>query len=189
MNDTRPALHKIAKLFDDAAQPYAAENARLAALGRDAAQLDTPMPRAELAPGIWLDYQDGSGVVTTVGPAEDGEGLRIQLADRGSSPWYSLSYELPIEILRTARYLGHFVRSASRGPARFRLCLRYKLADGFRDSFCREVITLTGHEQEDLVFIRLDPDLLEHALAAEALFFFEGRGFDVTLKTVEVVHV
>lgn len=189
MEETRAVLSKIAEAFEAGAKPFATENARLAALGRDAAPVETPEPRHELAPGIWLDFQAGSGVATTVGPAETGEGLRLQLSDRGDSPWYSLSYDLPAEALQGARFLGHFLRCDSDGPARFRVCLRQMLDEGFRDVFARDLVVLTGGEQEDLVFIRLDPDLLERTRAAEVLFFFEGRSFDVTLRTIEALKV
>lgn len=189
MEETRTALTKIAKAFEAGAKPFAAENARLAALGRDVAPVETPAPLHELAPGVWLDFQAERGVVTTAGPAETGEGLRLQLFDRGDSPWYSLSYDLAPETLHDARYLGHFLCCDSDGPARFRVCLRHKLDEGFRDVFARDLVVLTGGEQEDLVFIRLDPDLIEQTRAAEVLFFFEGRSFDVTLRVIEAQKV
>ena len=189
MSETGTVLSKIAEAFEAGAKPFAAENARLAALGRDVTPVENPEARRTLAPGVWLDFQADSGVVTAVGPAEAGEGLRLRLEEVGDSPWYSLSYDLPVEPLRGARYLGHFLRCESAGPARFRICLRYKMNDGFRDVFARELVVLTGGEQEDLVFIRLDPGLLEQTRAAEVLFFFEGRSFDVTLRAIEALKV
>jgi|GEM_PF-3416533 len=189
MDATQTVLTKIAEAFEAGAKPFAGQNARLAALGRDVAPVETPEPRHELAPGIWLDFQPGSGVATTAGPAETGEGLRLQLSDRGDSPWYSLSYDLDPEALQGARFLGHFLRCDSDGPARFRVCLRHMLDEGFRDVFARDLVVLTGGEQEDLVFIRLDPELIAQTRTAEVLFFFEGRSFDVTLRAIEALKV
>ena len=189
MSETGTVLRKIAEAFEASAKPFAAETARLAALGRDVAPVETPEPRHELAPGIWLDFQAGNGVATTAAPAETGEGLRLLLSDRGDSPWYSLSYNLPVEALQDARFLGHFLRCDSDGPARFRVCLRHMLDEGFRDVFARDLVVLTRGEQEDLVFIRLDPELVAQTRAAEVLFFFEGRSFDVTLRAIEPLKI
>lgn len=189
MDEAQSVLCKIAEAFEAGAKPFAVENARLAALGRDVALVEAPAARHELAPGIWLDFRAESDVATSLAPAESGEGLRLRLQDRGASPWYSLSYELPVEPLREARYLGHFLRCDSAGPARFRVCLRHKLDEDFRDVFARDLVVLTGGEQEDLIFIRLDPELLAETRGAEVLFFFEGRSFDVTLRVVEALKI
>lgn len=195
MSDSETILSRIAEAFEAGAKPFALENTRLAAMARDVVAVDTPDPRHELAPGLWLDYQAGSGVQTWAGPVEpaaeeDREGgLRLHLRDIGTSPWYSLSYDLGIETLRDARYLGQYLRCDSDGPARFRPCLRLQLEGGFQDVFARDLVVLTGGTQEDLIFIRLDPELLARAIGAEVLFFFEGRSFDVTLRTIEAVKV
>lgn len=189
MEATQTVLYKIAEAFEAGAKPFGTENTRLAALGRDVAPVEQPVPRHLLAPGVWLDFRAESDVVTAAGPAEAGEGLRLQLETIGDSPWYSLSYDLPVEPLQGARFLGHFLCCDSTGPARFRVCLRHKLEDGFRDVFARDLVVLTGGAQEDLVFIRLDPELVERTHAAEVLFFFEGRSFDVTLQTIEILKV
>jgi len=189
MPETKTILHKIAEAFEQGAQPYARENARLASLCNDVEPVESPPPRHILVPGVWLDYQADAGVATTVEPAADGVGLRLQVTDMGTSTWYSLSYGLPVETLRTSRYLGQFLCCESQSHARFRVCLRYKMEDGFRDVFARDVVVLTGGMQEDLIFIRLDPALLPQTSAAEVLLFFEGRSFDVTLRTIEALRV
>lgn len=145
----------------------------------------SPEPRCELAPGLWLDYQPDSGVEVTAGLSEAEEGLRLQTATTGESPWFSVSYEVNVEELRQGRYLIQLLDCSSRGPARFRVCLRYLLAEGFKDTFTRDLVVLTGGRQEDLLFIRVDAELAAEAQGAEVLYFFEGQSFDVTLHGAE----
>ncbi len=189
MPESNTLLSKIAAAFERSAQPFFLENTRLAALPAEISQVRTPDPRYQLAPGVWLDYMVGADVETTVGPTETGDGLRVQLDDIGTSPWYSFSYAVSLEALRDIRYLGQFIKSSSSGPARFRMCLRLSLEDGHKDVFAREIVVLTGEEQEDLLFVRLDNKMVEMANEAEVLFFFEGNSFDVTLHCVEALSV
>ena len=189
MPESNTLISKIATAFEQSAEPFALENARLAALPAEISQVKTPDPRYQLAQGVWLDYMAGAGAKTTVGPTETGDGVRLQLDDIGTSPWYSFSYAVSLEALRDVGYLGQFIKSSSNGPARFRVCLRLSLEDGHRDIFAREIVVLTGEEQEDLLFVRLDDKMVEMAREAEVLFFFEGNSFDVTLHCVEALRV
>ncbi|MGC9371140.1 MAG: hypothetical protein ACP5DX_16515 [Paracoccaceae bacterium] len=182
-------LEKIAREFERAAEPFAFENARFAALPKDVKTAENPVPRHELAPGVWLDYEADRGVETIMGGNAAGEGIRMQVSNMGCSRWYTLSYDLPVAPLKEARYFGELLRASSEGVARFRMCLRYILPDGFQDRFAREVVVLTGGEQENLLFIKIDPELADRARSAEVLFFFEGRSFDVTLHSAEAVLV
>lgn len=189
MEETMTVLGKIAEALSHSSDPFEMENARLAALPQEMTRVESPAPRHALGPGIWLDYKADAGVVTVAEPAEDGDGLRLQLSDRGESPWYSFSYDIPAEPLRGARYFGQVLRCSSTGPARFRVCLRHILAEGFRDIFARDVVVLTGGAHEDLLVIRLDPDLAEQTVRAEVLLFFDGRSFDVTLHAAEALVI
>ncbi|MFY0312384.1 hypothetical protein ACFMBG_21085 [Leisingera sp. D0M16] len=168
---------------------FNAENARLAALPGAVEAVRTPEPRHALAPGIWMDYQPRAGVEVAAGPESGEAGLRLQLLRRGESPWFSLSYGLDMAVLRQCRYLGQLMVCSSRGPGRFRVCLRYHLDDGFRDVFARDLVVLTGARQEDLVFIRVDAELAAAAHGAEVLYFFEGCSFDVTLHSAEALLI
>lgn len=186
--ETGPAKNTGTMILGSA--PFEAENARLASFAETLQDVKSPEPRHELAPGIWLDYQPDAGVVVTAGPDPDQPGLRLRTEDAGTSPWFSFSYALPAAALREGRYLGQVIRSSSRGPARFRVCLRYFLEDGFRDSFSRDVVALTGGDmQEDLLFVPLDAELTAEARHADVLFFFEGRSFDATLHRAEAFLV
>lgn len=185
MEEAMTVLGKIAEALSHSSDPFEMENARLAALPHEMTRVESPTPRHALGPGIWLDYQADAGVETVAEPAEDGDGLRLHLSDRGESPWYSLSCDIPAAPLRGGRYFGQVLRCSSSGPVRFRVCLRYILADGFRDVFARNVVVLTGGPHEDLVVIKLDPDLADQATRAEVLLFFDGRSFDMTLHAAE----
>lgn len=200
MQETLGLLGKLAEGLERSADPFSQENARLAALPREVLPLHNPTPRLALAPGVWLDYQPEAGVETRVGAAEGVEaGVRFQVESIGSSKWYSFSYEIPAEALRSKRYLGQILRCSSEGPARFRLCLRYALPEGIRDVFARQVCVLTGFEksgasnenvmQDELVFVPIDASLAAQAQGAEVLLFFEGRSFDVTLHAIEAMVV
>ena len=189
MQESHTLLNKLVETLSQSSDPFKMQNARLSALPREIKEIRNPEPRCELTQGIWLDFQEGAGVETVVGPAEARDGVRLLLKERGDSAYYSFSYDIPPEPLREARYLGQLLRCSSAGPARFQVCLRYILADGFRDVFARDVVVLTGEAQEDLVFLRIDADLAQQAVGAEVLFFFDGRSFDVTLQAIEALLV
>lgn len=189
MAETRKALRKLASGLVRKRSPFGPENARLAALPRTVEETRTPRPRHALAPGIWLDYQPDAGVEVLAAPEAEGDGVRLQLQDIGASPWFSLSYGIDAGMLRQGRYLGQLLDCSSRGPGRFRVCLRYLLAEGFKDVFARDLVVLTGARQEDLVFIPVDAELAAQAQGAEVLYFFEGRSFDVTLHSAEALLI
>lgn len=180
-----PLLHKLASALEQAADPFAAENARLAALCNAVKKTTNPTTRYRLSDGVWLDYENDKGVQTSLTSVKDG--LHLALEARGDSRWYTLSYALNINSLRQGRYLGQLIKTSGPGNTRFRLCLRYIFPDGFRDAFARDIVVRTGGTQEDLITLKLDPDLLQQAKSAEMLFFFEGQSFDVTLNAVEAL--
>lgn len=182
-----PLLHKLAAALEKAADPFALENARLAALSSHVKKVQTPVTRYALSEGVWLDYQNDTGVQTNVSANKGG--LNLQLQDRGNSQWYSLSYALQIDALRQGRYLGQILKTSGSSSARFRICLRYIFTDGFRDVFARDMVIRLGGPQEDLITMSLDPDLLKQAQGAEVLFFFEGRTFDLTFNTIEALLI
>lgn len=185
MAQTKKMLRKIAGGLTRGRPATGAEDSLLGTPQQETGEVVSPEPRYEVAPGVWLDYQPNSGVDVTVRLSEAEEGLRLQTATTGESSWFSLSYGIDLEELRQGRYLTQLLDCSSRGPARFRFCLRYLLAEGFQDTFSRDLVVLTGARQEDLVFIRVDEKLAAEAQGAEVLYFFEGRSFDVTLHDVE----
>lgn len=191
MPKATPLMQKLAVAFERSFVPFGSVNEKLAELPAKMTRAQSPAPRHQLAQGIWVDYQADAGVDTTVEPTSGKDGLRLHLKDLGSSPWYSFSYTLPATALHDARYIGQYTKCSSTGPARFQVCLRYHLPDGiFRDVFARDVVMLTGGEQqEDLLFIRLNDKLKHEARGAELLLFFEGRSFDVTLHSTEALLV
>jgi len=146
-------------------------------------------PHHRLAPGVWLDFEPDKGAVVSVTAGDDGQGLRIRATDLADSHWFSLSYPVSRGNLKTARYLGFVLENTSQGLAAFRPCLRYHLTDGFKDYFARDMIVLSGTAQTDLTFVAVDQALLAQARSTEVLFFFEGRAFDVTLNSIENLHI
>ncbi|MQY44170.1 hypothetical protein GG681_16105 [Epibacterium sp. SM1969] len=186
--DVSPSLlHSLAAALEQAADPFAVENARLIALSDAVTATTTPTARHRLSDGIWLDYENDKGVQTRIAPVTDG--LQLTLDTRGESRWYTFSYALNIDSLRQGRYLGQLIKTSGPGNARFRICLRYIFPDGFRDVFARNIVVRTGGAQEDLITLQLDPDLLQQARSAEILFFFEGQSFDITLNAVEALLI
>lgn len=191
MPKATPLLQKLATAFERSFDPFGTVNEKLAEMPAKVSRAQNPAPRYQLAQDVWVDYQANAGVDTTIEPTANKDGIRLALKDLGTSPWYSFSYALPVTALHDARYIGQYVKSISKGPARFQICLRYHLPDGiFRDVFARDVVMLTGgQEQEDLLFIRLNDKLKHEAQGAELLLFFEGRSFDVTLLSTEALLV
>lgn len=189
MSETRTMLHKIAEAFEQSAQSFSHENKSLSGLFSTVEPIQTPTPHQNLVPGVWLDFEGDKGTVLSVGPGAEGKGLRISMEEIGDSRWVSFSYKLSGEALRDARYFGILMETSSEGFASFRPCLRYLSADGLNDRFARETVVLSGADQEDLVFIRLDQDLLRLARQIEVHFFFEGRNFDVTLNSIENLSI
>lgn len=101
----------------------------------------SPQPRYEVGPGLWVDYQPESGVETRL--TRSPQALRIETRSVGDSPWFSLSYDIDLMALREARFMAQIVVSSCATMARIRSCLRYHLAEGFTDSFARDLIVLT----------------------------------------------
>ncbi len=145
----------------------------------DDSTVRSPLPRFEVCRGLWVDYAPDAGVETDI--SQTAEGLRFSTHTTGTSPWYSLSFDIDINALRDSDYLGIKFDLTSSGPARLRVCLRYHLADGFRDSFAKEVIVLTGGVQSGLITHPIQSVLTSDALGSEVLLFVEGRSFDFTL--------
>ncbi|SFM81158.1 hypothetical protein [Shimia aestuarii] len=187
MPKTNPILLRLTEAFEASAKEFSTENGRLSRLSEVMAT-QALEPRHALLDHIWVDFKADSGVVASVEPVPS-EGCRIQLMDRGTSPWFSFSYILSVEALRSSRFLGLLIRGRAEGVAAFRPCLRYLLPDGFKDSFARNVILLEPDAEDQISFIRTDPQLVNEAVGAEVLFFFEGVNFDVTLSNVENLNI
>ncbi len=188
MSQANTVLLRLAEAFEASAKEFSAENARLATLGKTKAA-KTLKPRHEVADQVWLDFRPDSNVQASAQPLKADNALRIQVADRGDSPWFSFSYALSVEALRSARFLGLLISGRAEGVAAFRPCLRYVLPDGFKDGFARNMILLESEAQDQITFIRIDPALRDEAIGAEVLFFFEGKSFDVTLNSVENLNI
>lgn len=185
-------LQKLADEIEQGQKAFAHENSRLRQLPHEMTSGAVTQGRHALGNGVWLDFQADSGVQTDVSAdtqSEETTGIRIRTEAMGQSPWFSFSYGLSVSELAGARYFGQLLRCSSRGAARFRVCLRYAFPDGFQDVFCKQLVVLTGEVQEDLLFIKVDPALLEGCIGAEILFFFDGKAFDVTLHAVEALRV
>lgn len=188
MSKTNTILQRLAESLEASSKEFSAENGRLAALSKVKASKNLK-PRHALLEDTWIDFKADSGVVASVNVGEPDGGCRIQVADRGTSPWFSFSYTLSVEALRSARFLGLLIGGRAEGMAAFRPCLRYLLPDGFRDSFARNMILMEANHEDHVTFIRTDPDLLGKAVGAEVLFFFEGNNFDVTLTNIENLNI
>jgi hypothetical protein len=190
MTQDQSLLAKLATALEGSAHPFALENARLAALSQEVASTDAPVPRHELAPGVWLDFKPDAGVETSVtAHGEHNDGLRLTLDTIGTSPWYTLSYALNVGALSEGRHFGQLLSCSGTGSMRVRSCLRYLLPEGFRDVFSRNLVVLTKGQVEELMFIPIDADLAAKANGAEALLFFEAHSFDITLHSVEALLV
>ncbi len=151
--------------------------------------LVSPQPRYQVGPGLWVDYQPESGVETRL--TYTSQALQIETQSVGNSPWFSLSYDVDLMAAREARFMAQIVVSSCATMARIRSCLRYHLAEGFTDSFARDLIVLTGgaSHQQDCIFMPVDEDLIAQARAVEVLLFFEGRSFDVSLHAIQPFQI
>jgi len=181
-------LQRIAEAFEASAKQFAKENQTLADLA-SARSAKTLKPRHEIADKVWLDFKPDSGVEASLATDKKTGELRFEVTERGESPWASFSYELSIETLRDARFLGILINARSSNMAAFRPCLRYVLPEGFEDQFARDMILLGDTDEDHLCFIRVDSDLVSRANTAEVLFFFEGKRFEVILNSVENLKI
>ena len=182
-------LIKIAEAFEQSVKPFEQLNERFSNIGTSLVPTKNPEARVELVDGFWLDYRVNSDVETTVQQGENNQGIRFVLESRGSSPWYSLSYMLPVGELLNGRFLGLLTTAHSVGPARFRFSLRVMRQDDFVDHFSKQLVVLNGDRSEDLMFCKLDEDMFAGAVGAEVLIFFEGNHFDVTLESLETLLI
>lgn len=181
-------LRSIAESFERSARPFAVENHRLAHLNAIDA-VDTPVPRHAIAPNVWIDFEADTGVDVTMSPGEGAEGMRLLLRDRGQSRWVSFSYDVDIDAVRRARYLGMVIRAHSTGIAAFRTCIRYIFDGSFQDRFSPQMLVFPGGFDEQLCFIKPDPVVMGTAKRVEILFFFEGKRFDITFLGIENMQI
>ncbi len=188
MPKSNTILLRLAEALEASSKEFSGENGRLAELSTAKSSKELK-PRHTLLENVWIDFKEDSDVVASVSAEKADGGCRIQMTDRGTSPWFSFSYTLSVEALRGARFLGLLIGGRAEGMAAFRPCLRYQLPDGFQDSFARNIILMEPTQEDQITFIRTDPDLLEKAVGAEVLFFFEGRNFDVTLTNIENLNI
>lgn len=177
-------LRSIAEAFERSAKPFSVENHRLANLS-DIEAVDNPVPRYALAENVWIDFEANKGVSVSIAPGEGAQGVRLRVNDLSQSRWFSFSYQLDHEVVRSARYLGLLIRAGSSGIAAFRPCIRYSFDGSFQDRFAPQMLVFQGGVDEQLCVIKPDHLLLERATKAEVLFFFEGKKFDVTLLGIE----
>lgn len=175
---------KLAENFMDSAAPYKAINTVLTNLEQHVGE-KTPDARSEVAPGVWVDFENGRGVQTAISAGPDNSGLRINTTDRGDSPWFSFSYALPIDPVKESRFLGVILDVESAGLVAFRPCLRYLYKSGFADRFFHETIVIQGKREDQIDFIKVEQSLAEEATGCEILFFFNDRKFDLTLHAIE----
>lgn len=169
---------------------FAAENRRLSALGRTR-EVKSPQARHTLSRGVWIDYENDRDVDVTLGPGERRRGLRMNLHDKGDSRWFTFSYALNRDAVKSARFIGIVLGGRSRGMTLLRPCLRHYFPDGqgFLDQFFYSAILLPDGESEQIAWIRPDAGARDRARHFEILFFCEGRAFDVTLTGIENLHI
>ncbi len=168
----------------------AAENRRTAVL-RTQDNVTSPPPRHALARGVWVDYDAQSDIDIGIGPGAGDEGLRLQLRDRGDSPWLTFSYTVGAGTVRAARFLGLVVSGSSKGPGMLRPCLRhyFPTGEGFYDQFPGDAILLDDTRREHFCAFRPDDGARARARNFEVLFFLEGHAFDITLFGVETLQI
>lgn len=188
MPKTETILYRLAEAFEASSKNFTPENQKLADLSGGKAS-KAPKPRHEVLEKVWIDFKADSDVSAAISPQKKDGGLRIQVKDRGTSPWFSFSYDLSLQPLKTARFLGLLVNAKAEGVAVFRPCVRYVLPDGFEDRFSADVILVTDTPEDQISFVRVDQNLVDRATRVEVLFFFEGQNFDVTLNNVENLHI
>jgi len=190
MDNAETLLQRLAHSLEQGLNPFLMENTRLASLSAEAIHAKNPEPRYALTQSVWLDHVANSGVELEIIPPEDSaEGLRLKLDDMGQTPWFTLSYDLPITALREGRHFGQLLGLSGDGPVRVRACLRYLLPEGFRDVHSRNILVLTSGSVEELMFMPIDPKLASEATGAQALLFFEARSFDIKLDAIEALLV
>ena len=136
---------------------------------------------------VWLSHEADKGAELSILPTE--RGFTLDMPTSGKSRWISLSFTLPVETLRSGRYLCLLVKAASVGFLSFRLYLRY-LHDGrFTDQTARDFMVSSGGEKEQLCHLALDQALLANCSGAEAHLFFQGTNFRAEFQSVEVLLI
>lgn len=177
---------KVAEAFEAAGSPFAVLNRELASLGSRALP-KTVTATTAISDHIRLSFDSKAATKMTVG-AKDGA-FRIALSDRAESKWVSLGIDLPVEVVRDARYVGVLLEMESRGITSFKPCLRYHHDTGFNDRFPATQVICPNGLHQDLAFMRVDPAVAKQARRVELLFFFAGDSFDLTLHIIETIKV
>lgn len=167
--------------------PLAIVNERLASLARSAPTSQAGSHHV-LTEGVWLSTEAEKGAELAVMPSETG--FVLDLTTVGKSRWISLSFSLPLETLRSGRYLCLLVRVASDAFLSYRPSLRYLLAgDGFQDSFSRDYMVSSGGEKEQLSYIEVNQDAAARSHGAEVNLFFQGSNFRADFRSIEAVLI
>jgi hypothetical protein len=141
-------------------------------------------PGEPLAPGITLQFRGDSGLRANLG---GGAGFAVSLHDRGNSPWFSLEMTLPIDAIRTCRFLGLRVAGAcAAGAVTLRPVLRLTAQDGWRDAEFGRDLVFTSAPTDNLALLPLDGfEGRENAVAATLILFLRQRAADLRLTRID----
>lgn len=141
-------------------------------------------PGETLAPGITLQFRGNSGLRANLG---GGAGFAVNLHDRGESPWFSLEMALPIDAIRSCRFLGLRVAGAcTAGAATLRPVLRLTAEDGWRDAEFGRDLVFTSAPADNLALLPLDGiEGRETAVAATLILFLRQRAADLRLTRID----
>ena len=169
-------------------KPFGRLNTALAGLGALAPMM-APKPHQPLARGIWMSYEEHTGVDLSLHGAGEG-GLALELTTIGRSDWLSLSFHLPKRQLRHGRYLGLVVRTRSDHFISYRPCLRYVKRPGvFEDQFYRDYIVAAGGNDEHVSVLPIDAGKVAQSVDSEAHLFFHGTRFALELPHIEAILI
>ena len=167
---------------------FTAQNAHLAAIFGAETLKDGPVTaegHRDLAPGLWLSTEPGTGARLSLTPGIDRQGARLTLESGGRSRWAALGWSLPVEALDPGADLGLALRMSCHGLVCCRPALRHLLRDGgLQDVFAADYAVGSGGTLDVLWRIATDPRLLEASRAAEVNLFFHGAEWDARIEAI-----
>lgn len=139
----------------------------------------------EVAKGIWISCEKGSGASIALKPVPHGNRLIVEKAEQ--SQWVALGWAVPLDVLRGGRFAGVRIRAVTPGFFSFRMALRLVRADGgFDDHYAPEHTLFSGGAREQFSFAPYPQTALATAQRAEVNLFFQSS-FSVEIQQLEML--
>ncbi|SIT18881.1 hypothetical protein [Paracoccus saliphilus] len=179
-------LEKISEALEEHSKTFGEINNSLEeALKAD--QIPQPEKRMEIYTNVWVDI-DPSGE-TELEISREEKGLRFYMIDRGGASWLTLSYPLPVEVVRDLKYVVISIAGVSRGISVLRPHIRYINKDGFIDKQATSLAIFPGGANDNLTSFTVSDDLAATADHIEVLYFIDGEHFDLEISSIKNVGV